>query len=237
LARAKNTTRAEARRRYRDQVRTVGPEDAIVEDETLAATPPQSSGLSSMFRMPDVRADLRALPEMFRTRKRIWIPFAMLGISFVLALMLSNSILPDGVDRLVSVYVELTLPPTSLFVFFIGGFLAPRASYLVGAILGLVDGILWSTLFLIAPGTASETQTGTANGRAVAGSDVIAIILVAVVVGILAAGFAAWYRNFLRQSQERARQNRVQREQQQQAKAKADARAAKDAQRQAAKTR
>jgi hypothetical protein len=237
LARAKNTSRAEARRNYRDQVRAVGADAAIVEEPTATTAPAQPSGFSSMFRMPDVRGDLHELPGMFRTRKRLWIPFAMLAVSFVLALLLANSVLPEGIDRLVSVYVELTLPPTSLFVFFIGGFLATRGSYLVGAILGLVDGILWSTLFLVAPTTASETQGGTASGRVIGFSDVAAIILVAVVVGILAAGFAAWYRNFLRQSQERARQNRIEREQVRQAKAKADARAAKDAQRQAARPR
>ena len=103
----------------------------------------------------------------------------------------------------------------------------PRSSYLVGATLGLLDGILWSALFLISP----SAQPGAA-GRLVQPSDFVAIILVAVVVGVLAAGFASWYRNFLRSSQERARQNRATREQQQKVKAKDDARAARDAQRQ-----
>ena len=86
----------------------------------------------------------------------------MLVVSFVLAVLLSqtttnadgtvtSNVFPSGIEGIVSLYVELTLPPTALFVFFIGGFLAPRSSYLVGATLGLLDGILWSLLFVISP--------------------------------------------------------------------------------------
>ena len=171
----------------------------------------------------------------------------MLLVSFVLAVLLTqgtttvvdgkevftSSVFPAGLAGIVSLYVELTLPPTALFVFFIGGFLAPRSSYLVGATLGLVDGILWSLLFVVSP--TAEVSTVGANQptpKVTGPGDFVAIILVAVFVGILAASFASWYRNFLRSSQERARQNRAAREQQQKVKAKEDARAARDAQRQ-----
>jgi len=238
LARAKNTDRAEARRRHRELTRVDEPQDE--EFDTIDVTPPQSAGLRGMFRMPNIREDLRAFPGMLAHSPKLWIPFGMLALAFVLAMLLSQattqpdgtitgSIFPSGVESLVSLYVQLTLPPTALFVFFIGGFLAPRASYLVGALLGLVDGILWSLLFLLSPGAQPD-----APGRLVQPSDVVAIILVAVFVGILAASFASWYRNFLRSSQERARQNRAAREQQQKIKARDDAKAGRDAQRQAA---
>ena|GEM_PF-927902 len=238
MARAKNTDRAEARRRHRELTRVDEPQDE--EFDTIDVTPPQSAGLRGMFRMPNIREDLRAFPGMLAHSPKLWIPFGMLALAFVLAMLLSQattqpdgtitgSIFPSGVESLVSLYVQLTLPPTALFVFFIGGFLAPRASYLVGALLGLVDGILWSLLFLLSPGAQPD-----APGRLVQPSDVVAIILVAVFVGILAASFASWYRNFLRSSQERARQNRAAREQQQKIKARDDAKAGRDAQRQAA---
>jgi hypothetical protein len=242
LARAKNTNRAEARRRTREQQRAAdGTLDQFDDDGLDAATAPQpQAGLRGMFRMPNVRDDLRTFPQMLAHSPKVWIPFGMLVVSFILAVLLTQgtttivdgkpvftSNLPSGVEGIISLYVELTLPPTALFVFFIGGFLAPRSSYLVGATLGLLDGILWSTLFLISP----SAQPGAA-GRLVQPSDFAAIILVAVVVGILAAGFASWYRNFLRSSQERARQNRAAREQQQKMKAKEDARLARDTQRQ-----
>jgi len=241
LARAKNTDRAEARRRTREQQRVADASlDQLDDDDldTMDASEPQASGLRGMFRMPDIREDLRTFPGMLAHSPKVWIPFVMLIVSFVLAVLLTQgttipggtftSIFPTGIEGIVSLYVELTLPPTALFVFFIGGFLAPRSSYLVGATLGLLDGILWSVLFLISP----SAQPGAA-GRLVQPSDIVAIILVAMFVGILAAGFASWYRNFLRSSQERARQNRMAREQQQRVKAKEDARAARETQRQA----
>jgi hypothetical protein len=141
--------------------------------------------------------------------------------------VLGSSIIPDGLDRIAALFVQLTLPPTALFVFFIGGFLAPRASYLVGALLGVVDGILWSIYVF----TTGGSQEGFAAANL---SDVFAIIGIAVLIGIIAAGFAAWYRAFLRSSQERARQNRIAREQQMRAKAKEQERVAKEEQRKAA---
>ena len=240
MARAKNTDRAEARRRHRELTRVDEPQ--LEEFDTIDVTPPQSAGLRGMFRMPDIRDDARAFPGMLAHSPKLWIPFGMLALAFVLAVLLTqgittmvngvetfqSSIFPSGVESLVSLYVQLTLPPTALFVFFIGGFLAPRASYLVGALLGLVDGVLWSLLFVLSPGAQPD-----APGRLVQPSDVVAIIVVAVFVGILAASFASWYRNFLRSSQERARQNRAAREQHQKVKARDDAKAARDAQRQA----
>jgi uncharacterized membrane protein len=253
LARAKNTDRAEARRRHREQTRAVeetpaaGAAAATAEAVAPEPSPSLGGALRTAFRFPDIRADLRILPGMLLHTKKLWIPFIALGVAFVLALMLAQTksstvilggtlvsleygrVLPPGIDNIVALFVQLTLPPTALFVFFVGGFLAPRASYLVGAVLGLVDGLLWSLLFILAPGAQPDQP-----GRATNTSDYLAIILIAVVVGTLAAGFASWYRNFLRQSQERARQNRMAREQQMRAKAKEDERKAREEQRRAA---
>jgi membrane protein implicated in regulation of membrane protease activity len=133
-------------------------------------------------------------------------------------------------------YVSLTLPPTSLFVFFIGGFLASRSAYLVGALLGAFDALLYTVLFLIVPSAFSDTQLQDAglNSGQVAGEPLSSATLaplwgIAILVGILAAAFAAWYRRFLRSSQERAKANRAQREQEQALKAKEQARADKAA--------
>jgi len=231
LARAKNTSRAEARRNYREQVRAADGGELV--EETPVAEPAPTPR-PSMFKMPNIREDLRILPAMFRTRRLLWVPFIMLFVTFVVALLWIQGVLPTDLGWLVSLAVELLLRPTGLFVFFIGGFLAPRASYLVGAILGIIDGILWALLGFLVPGsTVTPDGQLETSGAALTLGDAIVFIMVATVVGILAASFAAWYRNFLRSSQERARQNRAAREQQQAAKAKADAKA----QRQAARGR
>ncbi len=233
MARAKNTSRAQARRNYREQARA-GETDVLDTNgiEVIETAPQPRPG---MFRMPNVLEDLRILPGMLRREWKLWIPFLMLFGAFLLALAYwSWHIVPESMAGLVSLVVSLVLQPTGLFVFFIGGFLAPRASYLVGAVLGLVDGLLFSLLVLMVPAEATAPP-GSTPGTEPTGLEpgqLVAYVGIAVLVGILAAGFAAWYRNFLRSSQERARQNRAMREQQAKAKAKEDARAAKEAQRQ-----
>jgi len=235
LARAKNTNRAQSRRRHREEqrqnqlsdsatVNQISSDDDAADIQPVTATP----GIRGMFKMPDWRKDVRDLPIILRSSKKVWVAFAALFVSFFMAVALDRGYIPVGPDKIAALFVELTLPPTALFIFFIGGFLAPRASYLVGAVLGLVDGLLWSLLFLISP-----TAQADATARPVKPVDFVLVVLVAIVVGTLAAGFAAWYRNFLRQSQERARQNRLARDQQAKIKAKEDARKERDAARQA----
>jgi len=252
LARAKNTDRAEARRRTREQQRAVEVQpNVLTTDATTVAVdagPSVGTSMRSSLRMPNVLEDLRALPGMILHTPKVWIPFIALLVSFILAMLLPRSttifigpgqfgtvlgttILPSGTDTIAALFVQLTLPPTALFIFFIGGFLAPRASYLVGALLGLVDGIFWA-IFQLSAGSAADDTSGGLGATSI--SDVVAIVFFAMVIGILAAGFAAWYRNFLRQSQERARANRASREAQRRAKAKEDEREAKEDQRKAA---
>lgn len=244
MARAKNTNRAAARRRTREQQRVQdGLESADVTAEPAAEVQPYQpastgGGLFGSLRMPKFGDDLRTFPHMLLHTPKVWIPFGLLLASFVVAMLLptattvfigpgqfgtilTSSVFPEGTDKIAALFVQLTLPPTALFIFFIGGFLAPRASYLVGALLGLVDGILWSIYVFTAGGAKDGFSAGSAQ-------DVIAIIFIAVLIGTVAAAFAAWYRTFLRQSQERARQNRMAREQQMRAKAKEDERKAKE---------
>ncbi len=235
--RAKDTSRAEARRRNKEEHRAAaGPGDA---DEMAAAeaaaTTTTATGSTSMFAMPDVMADLRALPQVLRGRW-VWVPFLMLVVAFVLALLMLNEALPEGpVGDVATLYVSLTLPPTSLFVFFIGGFLAARASYLVGAILGILDALLISILYIVAPSVSTDPDMQRAGVSAAQadGASLVEILVptwgIAILVGILAAGFAAWYKRFLRSSQERAKVNRALREQEQARKAKEQARADKQA--------
>ena len=239
--RAKDTSRAEARRRYREEHRAAGAEaeDAVV---VAAATTAAATGSRSAFAMPDVVADIKALPQVFR-KPLVWVPFGMLVLAFVLVLLIVDEALPEGaVGDIAGLYVSLTLPPTSLFVFFIGGFVATRASYLVGAILGAFDALLLTILYVMAPSLSSNTQlqntglTGTQEqGATVTLESLVPLWGIAILVGILAAAFAAWYKRFLRSSQERAKVNRALREQEQARKAKeqakADKQASKDARR------
>jgi hypothetical protein len=230
VARAKDTSRSDARRRYRDSQR-VETDPVELEDE-LVAPAPVTSGRPS-FRLPDVRGDVGALPSVIRGRPLVLLPFAMLLVAFLLELVRQSGGLPAGaVGDLALLYIQLTLPPTALFVFFIGGFLAPRASWLVGGLLGAFDALLITLLVLINP---QEQLEG--SGITEVAQGLVPLWGIAIAVGVLAAAFAAWYRTFLRSSQERARANRAAREREQALAAKEQAKKDKAAARQTTSTR
>ena len=149
MARAKNTSRSEARRRTREQERAEiaaqqepedGGEATASSGSTSAATAtaaaPRRAGM--IFKWPDIRADARSLPDMFRTRKLIWLPFILLAVGFGLALAFAA--LPVEVQQWALLYFQYFFAPQALFTYFIGGFLATRASYLIGFMLGLLTG-------------------------------------------------------------------------------------------------
>jgi hypothetical protein len=225
--RPKDTSRIDARRRYREEQR--GTELDVGADggeATVTATEPRPR---AAFAMPNVLEDARALPQQFR-RPLLWAPFGILLIAFALELARQSDALPEGqVEDLAVLFIQLTLPPTSLFVFFIGGFVATRASYLVGAILGAFDALLITILVL------TEQTDFEGTGMTEVAEGLLPLWGIAIFVGILAAAFASWYKRFLRSSQERAKANRAVREQEQAQKAKEQARAdkqsAKDARR------
>jgi hypothetical protein len=100
-------------------------------------------------------------------------------------------------------FVQFFFLPPALFTFFVAGFLAPRASYLVGLIYGLIGGAMWFAAF-------------TPSGAVPDSSTFVALLATAIVqgalYGTLAAAFAAWYRDFLRGMQERGKVRRAEQE-------------------------
>lgn len=242
MARAKNTQRAAARRRYRQEIRpnTLADDaylddDDPAEDKAAAAAQPEPaprSGIFGMFSRPDFRGDLRAFPAMMFTNKRLWIPFAILLVGFAIVAGYSwGALSPDSLN-FATLALTLVLSPQALFVPFIGGFLAPRGAYLVGALIGVFDAVLLSILVL----GPIQTDRTIMVAAATSVGDLIGIFIVSILFATFAAAFASWYRRFLRQSQERAKANRMVREQQMAAKKKEDERKARIAEREARRT-
>jgi signal transduction histidine kinase len=233
--RPKNTSRAEARRRFREEQRELDDAETALPEDAEPAEPPKSS---SMFAMPNVLDDIKALPTVFR-KPLVWLPFGLLALTLGLSLALINGALdglPDAAVNGISLYINLTLHPTSLFIFFIGGFVAPRASYLVGGILGLLSATVWTVVMTTATEAMREQYadtllTANAEGQVatLTSEAIIQTYLMGLFIGILAGGFASWYRRFLRSSQERAAANRAQREREQAEKAKIQARSDREA--------
>ena len=132
----------------------------------------------------NVRADLQALPKLV-TDKALYVPVAITVGSTAL-------VLATGATNFASalLYTYFVQSPAIGGVF-LAGFLAPRASWLLG-IVGLLSAICY-TVIIFSGVLGNPSQAAT--------QDVIvaAFVLSPVLGGLFAAG-AAWYRRFLQLS-------------------------------------
>lgn len=219
MAREKNVSRSEARRRTRVAARAAGIPESEDDSLEIEETPDEPAQRSSLFRIPNVREDIASIPDMFRTRRLLWLPFVLLLASFVVALTLHFD---ETDNEFLALFVQMALFPQGLIVFLLAGFLAPRASYLVGFLLGVIDALLLLVLFGVVRG---QETVASAGDQAPVG---LAIFVgYAVVVGPLAAAFAAWYRSFLNRMGSQGRERRMAREAEQAKKRREEKRAAK----------
>lgn len=218
MARAKNTARADARRRNREAQRAELAAQEAAESAEADDTPAQAPARSSLFKMPNFREDIRLLPSILTSRWLMWLPLGLFAVGLVLAFLVAS--MPADVAGIVNLYLQFFFIPPALFVFFIAGFFAPRASYLVGLIYGVIAGITW-TVAILGTGLATSPDTTTTTSYdpvLVAGN----MLVIGVLYGTLAAAFAAWYRDFLRGMQERSRQKKVEQEAKERAKRRED---------------
>ena len=213
MARAKNTSRSEARRRTRDIERAELTGDEFSEEAAdTGAVEAAPEPRKPMFRFPDIRADIKALPQIFMSRRLIWLPLLLLGVGFALILITPG--LSTEIQGITVLFLQFFFVPPALFTFFIAGFVSPRASYLIGLIYGLLAGTLWSITLLV---SEADLSTGAPSPTSDLGTtDPISIfsqmLTIGALYGTLAAAFAAWYRDFLRQMQQRGQQRRADQE-------------------------
>jgi hypothetical protein len=203
VARAKRTDRAEARRRYRatlideDQQDDQDVESAAADEAPAARSrarssapagpPPRPSIVAAFrnsFRPLDVRGDIAALPSITIHSKAVWLPVLLTIASAAAFAVLPNEIVP----ALVFQYFVFSPPIASIFL---AGFLAPRASYLTGAVAGLAGGICFAILVVGKVGpfvqlTEVEAQQYIASG-----------LFASPLAGVFFGGAAGWYKRFL----------------------------------------
>ena len=147
------------------------------------------SGSAEAFRRSihplNIRGDLRDLPKLV-TNKALWIPAGLTVGATIL-------VLTTGAENFVTalLYTYFVQSPAIGGVF-LAGFLAPRASWLLGVIVGLISAVCYTAIILSgALGIATEAAT-----RDV----IVAAFLLSPVMGSLFAAGAAWYRRFLQLS-------------------------------------
>jgi hypothetical protein len=207
VAREKNVSRSEARRRARVAARTEGTIEAEEDSGIDADPPPETTQRASFFSIPNVRDDVAALPAMFRSRRLLWLPFVLLLASFIVAIGLPFEGLDDGIRQLLFIFVQMVFVPSGLITFLLGGFLAPRAAYLVGALLGVENAALLALFLVLRSDQIPTSATGSEAPISLA-----IFVGYALVVGPLAAAFAAWYRSFLNRMGAQGRERRAARE-------------------------
>lgn len=237
VARAKRTERAAARRRYRadtepDAFETE--EGAPGSNATERAATPARPG-AERVRMGIVaalrasihpfrpREDLAALPSLV-THKALWLP-VLVTIASTVAVVATG-----GKDAVTAILFAYFVQTPAIGGVFLAGFLAPRASWLLGAIVGLVAAIGYVAVVSLVPGALAPAAPGAAAIESVA----ISAFLLSPVMGALFAAAAAWYRRFLTltnpnrgrrsQPQKRVGDGRTRGSTGQKANAKADAR-------------
>ena len=172
--------------------------DAAATTATATSTPTPRPRL---FKMPDFREDFRQLPHILLTRKLLWVPLLLLFIGTGIILVLPS--LSAEPLALADLFLQFFYVPPALFTFFIAGFIAPRASWLIGLLYGLIAGVLWFIAFI--PPSMVTTPTAFAT-------QLFLLLANGALYGTFAAAFAAWYRDFLRGMQERGRTRRAEQE-------------------------
>jgi hypothetical protein len=218
VARAKRTTRAEARRRYRAEHGL--PDDTAVDDETQADADvtsasqrqthpergqPERMGIGTAFRLAfhplDLRGDLRALPKLV-TNKALFVPVLLtVGATAIFLVARPQATGQGDLIAVLSTFLfQYFIQTPAIGGVFIAGFLAPRASWLLGIIVGIVSAACYAALGL--SGVLGIPTTTSIN------EVVLAAFFISPIMGALFASAAAWYRRFLQLSSPNRGRNR-----------------------------
>ena len=206
MARAKRTERATARRRYRA---TLDPteleaEDAAVEgsaERTGSGGRPNAgvgrmgirAALRAAYHPLRVRDDLAVLPSLV-LNKALWLPVLVTALSTVAV------VATGGKDTITALLFAYFVQTPAIGGVFLAGFLAPRASWLLGGIVGVVAAIGYIAVLTLVPGAlgpAADGATPAAPGAAAIQDVALSAILLSPVMGAVFASAAAWYRRFL----------------------------------------
>jgi hypothetical protein len=157
------------------------------------------------FRPLDLRGDLRALPEIAIRSKALWLP-ALLTVASAIAFYVTRvvnpvppvvegqpapevSVLELGIQFMFTYFVQTP----AIGGVFLAGFLAPRASWLLGFLVGLLAAICYSALVV----TAYAAVSATTSTPGIVQDVIISSFVLSPFMGILFASAAAWYRRFL----------------------------------------
>ncbi len=201
MARAKRTSseRAAARRRYRAATEA----EELEGDETAAepgagrsaqpirpATEAVRVGIRAALRASvhplHLREDLASLPSLLPT-KALWIP-VLVTIASTVAVIVT-----DGTNAVSAILFSYFVQTPGIGGSFLAGFLATRASWLLGFIVGIVTAVCYTVLIYAFPLKIASSIPEAAIAQTAA----LSAVLTSPILGALFAAAAAWYRRFL----------------------------------------
>jgi len=207
VARAKQTNRAEARRRYRQATQAEdameladGPDADDAATSTSRQAPkaasakaapsgPQRPGFMAAFRgayhPARVREDLAYLPKLLTSR-------ALLAGVLLVLIGAGAALAYPGYTGSQFALELLVIPGSALGPQLVAGFFAPRASYILGFIVGVVQGIAFALIL-----SQIAAQFGIDVSQDQMANVMVQAFLTGPLSGALFAAAAAWYRRFL----------------------------------------
>ena len=160
--------------------------------------------------------DVRAFPHELRTNRWWWISAVLLlssPIAFAVAISAS-----EGQGGIFSLWVRLMVSPPAIPVL-IAGFMSKRGPYLIGLVLGVIDGLLIAGFQTVTTSTAASA------------SDVVIAGSVSVFAATILGGAFAWiafiYKGWLQNSSRRRMEARQKQAADQKRKARDEARQAR----------
>ncbi|MEA2610013.1 MAG: hypothetical protein QOJ75_2256 [Chloroflexota bacterium] len=152
---------------------------------------------------PKFREDLASLPWLALHTRALWIPVLVVVASTIAV------IATGGKDVVTAFLFAYFVQTPAIGGVFLAGFLAPRASWLLGLIVGLVAAIGYAAYVIVA---ASRLSGADAPDPGLVRDTIISALVLSPILGALFAAAAAWYRRFLRLSNpNRGRQAAAQR--------------------------
>ena len=207
MARAKRTDRTEARRRHREEQAAVGAPaaTAATSESAKGSTKPApapvprpsiTTALRSSFRPLDLSGDFRALPRLL-LHWSFWGPalatIAGSAVFIVWEQTWVEGVAPNTFGTVAYLAFQMLVypVPAPAGAAFIAGFGAPRASWLIGILIGLIAAVCYTVVLYTVPvGLLVKTQADIQPAA-------LSALLTAPVGSALFAAAAAWYKRFL----------------------------------------
>lgn len=156
------------------------------------ARPGIFGAFSSSVRPLDLRGDLAAAPAIIRHRAT-WIPAAITVVCGVIWFV--PALRDNAIGALV---LPLVITPPPMAMPFLAGLLAPRASWIAGALVSLLGGLFYSAWVLTVDVSTLQSKSPVSQSDRLAA--VGYALAVSLVFGGFIAAFAAFYKRFLRLS-------------------------------------